>query len=86
MHGCVPALARVDMQVVNECLDAAADHAFAGGMTMLIERLPEYFNEVTLPHQMMKNSCYKSLLVQTAFKNFIYCLIFLLASSASSIV
>lgn len=74
------------MQVANECLDAAADHVFAGGMTTLIEWLPEYFNEVTLPHQMMKNSCYKSLLVQTAFRNFICCLIFLLASSAGTIV
>lgn len=74
------------MQVGNECLDAATDHIFGGGMTMLFEWLTEYFNEVTLPQQMMKNSCYKSLLVQMAFKNFIYCVIFLLASSAGAIV
>lgn len=88
MHVGVRAHALVHMQVATEwsCFDPATDHIVAGAMTTLIEWLPEYFNEGTLPHQIMKNSCYKSLLVRTAFKNFIYCLIFLLASSAGTIV
>lgn len=83
---CVHAPAR--MQVATEwgCFDPATDHIVAGAMTTLIEWLPEYFNEGTLPHQIMKNSCYNSVLVRTASKDFIYCLIFLLASSAGAIV
>lgn len=46
---------------VNElsCFDTSTDPVLAGRMTTLIEWLPEYSNEVILPHQMMKNSCYK---------------------------
>lgn len=85
---CLCACTSAPVQVANEwsSFDPATDHVVAGGMTTLIEWLLEYFNEVTLPHQIMKNSCYKSGLVWTAFKNFIYCLIFLLASSAGTIV
>lgn len=68
------------------CFDTTTDSILAGQMTTLIEWLPEYSNEVILPHQMMKNSCYKLVLVQTALRNFICCLIFLLASSAGTIV
>lgn len=68
------------------CFDTTTDPVLAGRMTTLIEWLPEYSNEVILPHQMMKNSCYKLVLVQTALRNFICCLIFLLASSAGTIV
>lgn len=73
---------------VNElsCFDTTTDPVLAGRMTTLIEWLPEYSNEVILPHQMMKNSCYKLVLVQTALRNFICYLIFLLASSAGTIV
>lgn len=68
------------------CFDKTADPVLAGRMTTLIEWLPEYSNEVILPHQMMKNSCYKLVLVQMALRNFICCLIFVLASSAGTIV
>lgn len=63
--------------VVNELSHFdTADPVLAGRMTVLIEWLPEYSNEVILPHQMMKNSCYKLVLVQMALRNFICCLIF----------
>lgn len=76
------------MEGMNELshFDTTADLLLAGRMTVLIEWLPEYSNEVILPHQMMKNSCYKLVLVQMALRNFICCLIFLLASSAGTIV
>lgn len=76
------------VQGANElsCFDTTTDPVLAGRMTTLIEWLSEYSNEVILPHQMMKNSCYKLVLVQTALRNFICCLIFLLASSAGTIV
>lgn len=68
------------------CLDTNTDPILPGTMTMLFEWLPEYSNEVILPQQMMKNSCYELVLVHTALRNFICCLIFLLASSAGAIV
>lgn len=85
---CMRAYVCVPVQGLNElsCFDTTTDPILAGRMTVLIEWLPEYSNEVILPHQMMKNSCYKLVLVQTALRNFICCLIFLLASSAGTIV
>lgn len=68
------------------CFDTTTDPFLAERMTTLIEWLPEYSNEVILPHQIMKNSCYKLVLVQTDLRNCICCLIFLLASSAGAIV
>lgn len=63
-----------------------ADPVLARRMTTLIEWPPEYSNEAILPHQVMKKSCYKLVLVQMALRNFVCCLIFLCASSAGTII